>query len=116
MRLATTANLTWLVVYLATIAALVFILLETRQHTLASFDTDEQRGYWTHWKSEAQQVGQSQKNPVEHSEPDADEPPTLVLMRDHFAVVMSAGLLFGSLLFGVTMLLIRGIFSRSCSA
>ena len=111
MRLATKANLTWLVVYLATIAALVFIILETRQRTLASFDTDEQRGYWTHWKSEAQQVGQSHKNPVEHPEPKADEPPALLLMRDHFPVVMTAGVLFGSLLFGMTMVVLRGIFA-----
>ena len=112
MRLATIANLAWLIVYLAMIAALVFAILDVRQRTLASFDTPEQRALWAEWKNEAPQVGRSHKNPVEHPEPKADEPPGLLLMRDHFPVVISAGVIFGSLLFGVTMVLIRGIFSR----
>ena len=116
MRLATKANLAWLIAYLATITALVFTIVEVRQRALASLGTEEQLQHWEKWKNDAPQVGRSHKNPVEHPEPKADEPPGLLLMRDHFPVVMTAGLLFGSLLFGVTMLLIRGIFSRSCSA
>ena len=115
MRLATKTNLAWLIAYLATVAALVLAILDVRQRTLTSFDTDEQREHWTNWKSDAPQAGRSHKNPVEHPEPKADEPPALVLMRDHFPVVMTAGILFGSLLFGMTMVALRGIFRRKPS-
>ena len=112
MRLATKANLAWLIAYLATITALVFTIVEVRQRTLASFDTTEQRALWDEWKRKAPQAGQSHKNPVKHPQPKADEPPALLLMRDHFPVVMTAGVIFGSLLFGATMVFIRGIFAR----
>ena len=111
MRLATPANLAWLIVYLVTITALVLTILDVRQTTLASHGTDEKQQHWAEWKTEAPQVGRSHKNPVEHPEPKAEEPPALILMRDHFAVVIGGGLLFGSLLFGSIMVAIRGIFA-----
>ena len=45
--------------------------------------------------------------------PSATEPPALLLMRDHFAVVMSGSLLFSSLLFAALMLAVRGVLSAS---
>jgi hypothetical protein len=38
----------------------------------------------------------------------SDEPPTLVLLRDHFGVVVAMSLTVASCLFGFLMLVIRG--------
>ena len=45
--------------------------------------------------------------------PSTVEPPALLLMRDHFTVVMSGAVLFGSLLFATIALAARGALASS---
>ena len=104
------AHLVWLAAYLATIAALILGLLAVRRTTLHEMDTPEARAQWQAWRDAP--VNQDGPGPVRRRPPSSDEPPALVLMRDYFGVVMSASLVFGSLLFAAIMLAVRGAFSR----
>ncbi len=52
---------------------------------------------------------QRQDLPVRRKAPSSDEPPALVLMRDYFGVMLSGAVLFGSLLFAVLAIALRGV-------
>jgi hypothetical protein len=103
-------NLIWLALYLATITGIVLLVLAGRKTTLREFDTPEARAQWQAWREA--EPNQDTGGPVRRRPPSSVEPPALVLMRDYFAVVMSAAVLFGSLLFAALMMAARGVFSR----
>ena len=54
---------------------------------------------------------QSAGGPVERKVPSSPEAPGLVLMRDHFGVMLAAAIVFGSVLFAMAMFFIRGALS-----
>ena len=104
-----TANLVWLAVYLVAICSLVFYLLHFRAGVLRELDTPEARAEWQAWREAT--PNQSKDGPVQRRPPTTEEPPELLLMRDHFTVVMSGTVIFSSLLFGSIMYAVRGAFS-----
>jgi len=108
-----TANLVWLAVYLVTMIALVIYLLSFRAEVLREMDTPEARAEWQAWREST--PNQAVDGPVKRSPPTTDEPPQLLLMRDHFTVVMSGTVLFSSLLFVSIMYAVRGAFSSTQS-
>jgi len=67
------------------------------------------------WKKTREEMReeQSKHGPVERRMPKSDEPPALVLMRDHFAVMMVGALLFSSLLYWIIAWFITGILKGS---
>jgi len=103
------ANLIWLVAYLVYVAAVVLLVLYARGVTLREMDTPEARAQWQAWREAP--PNQDTGGPVRRQPPSASEPPALLLMRDHFAVVMSGAVIFGSLLFAAIMMAARGVLS-----
>jgi hypothetical protein len=106
-----TANLFWLAAYFTMLAAVVVLVLQGRTTTLREMDTPEARAQWQKWREA--EPNQTETGPVRRRPPSATEPPALLLMRDHFAVVMSGSVLFSSLLFAAIMMAVRGVLSTS---
>jgi hypothetical protein len=97
-----------LAVYVAGALGIVLGLARTRESTIANLSTPEQQAYWQKWKADAaRQDGTT--GPVARREPKSDEPPTLVLLRDHYPVIIVAGLTFYTFLFALAVFLGRGI-------
>jgi hypothetical protein len=110
-KLRTAANAVWLVAYLATITTVVLVVQWARTTTLRDMDTPEARAQWQTWREAP--PNQNTDGPVRRRPPATAEPPALLLMRDHFMMVMSGSLLFSSLLFAAIMMAARGVFSRA---
>jgi hypothetical protein len=86
-------------------------LFEARRRTLAQLESPHARQAWQAWKAEAQR----QSGPVARRIPQSNEPPALVLMRDHFGAVLMVSLVIGSFLFGFLAFLLRGVMAQSGS-
>jgi hypothetical protein len=101
-----------LAAYIAGAVGIVLGMARTRARTIEELSTPEQQAYWQEWKTEAaRQDGTT--GPVARREPKSDEPPTLVLLRDHYAVIVAASLTFYTFLFGLAVFLGRGIMRTS---
>ena len=101
----------WLLAYLIVLAAMVVLLFGIRRRTLTAMDTPQARAEWNEWREAARRQADG-SGPVQRRVPKSAEPPVLVLMRDHFLVCFVAVLVFGTLLFAVLMVMIRGAFSH----
>jgi hypothetical protein len=100
------------VVYIVGAATLLIGLLQWRTSTIAELSNPAERARWQEWKTEAaKQDGRS--GPVARRPPKSDEPPTLVLLRDHIGVLIAASLTFYSFLFGLAVFLGRGMLRGS---
>jgi hypothetical protein len=107
------SNLLWLLVYAIAMISVVTLVLSMRAATLRDLDTPEARAEWQAWREAP--PNSDTTGPVRRKPPSATEPPALVLMRDHFAVVMSGSVIFSSLLFAAIMIAARGALSRSAN-
>jgi len=102
----------WLVIYCVTILAVIGLVLQVRKTTLREMATPEAQAEWQEWReAEPNRDG----GPVRRRPPSTAEPPALVLMRDHFTVVICGSLLFSSLLFAAIMMAARGVFAADKS-
>jgi hypothetical protein len=103
------AGLLWLVAYLATTALIVWAVYWLRARAMESLSTPEARAEWEQWRQAAAEP--PAPGGVARKAPTSPEPPGLVLMRDHFGVMLAAAIVSGSVLFGVLMIFIRGAVS-----
>lgn len=103
-------NLLWLAAYVAVIAAIVALMFQLRRVTLQTMGTPEARAEWEAWRKSP--PNQRTDLPVKRRPPSSPEPPSLVLMRDYFGVMLSAAVVFGSLLFTAIAIAARGAFGR----
>jgi hypothetical protein len=112
---ATTYRFHWgdavsLLLYIAMVTLLVLSLERTRRYALQDFATTAAQEQWSEWRDDVQK--QSKKvGPVSRRTPKSTQPPTLVLLRDHYPVVLGGALLMSSLLFFVLVFFCRAIFS-----
>jgi hypothetical protein len=98
----------WLASYAITILIVIGAVLQVRKTTLRDMATPEAQAQWQEWReAEPNQAG----GPVRRRPPSTVEPPALVLMRDHFTVVICGSVLFSSLLFAAIMMAARGVFA-----
>ncbi|MCG8586652.1 MAG: hypothetical protein MI757_18270 [Pirellulales bacterium] len=114
MKLSKT-NIGWLVAYAIWIAAFVVALLEARRYTIAHLSGAQSQADWQRFKEDARAksgIDGPIEGPVQRKVPKPDEPPQLLLLRDYFAVCLAGTLLFGSVLFVMLMVAIRGSLSR----
>ncbi len=91
----------WGLGYVAMLAALVFGIFAARRTAL---DPSSQAANTRHWREFRQALREQAKSgPVARRslEKEIPEPPTLVLLRDHFGVCLTAGVVFLSLLYGM---------------
>ncbi len=102
----------WGLAYLACAGAITVTAWRARQSAIAVYESPEGRAEWREWKEAAQEMA-SKGGPLARRAPKSDEPPALVLLRDHFATCLAGMLLAFSALFGVLMLLIRGAYGGS---
>ena len=102
------AGVAWLVAYLVTIALIVGLVLHVRANILESLSTPEARAEWDQWRRAADE--QSKSGPVRRAKSESPEPPTLVLLRDYFGIMLTAAIVFSSLLFATAMIAIRGAY------
>jgi hypothetical protein len=98
-----------LVVYLGGAVGIVFALKNARTDAIESLSTPEEQARWQKWKADAAQQG----GPVARRPPKSDEPPTLVLLRDHFGVLVVASLVFYTFLFALAVFLGQGMMRGS---
>ncbi len=95
----------WAVAYLAFLALVIWGCFAARQSALATFGTPAAQAEWDAWRAAAAE--QAESGPVRRKVPKSTEPPALVLMRDYFGVVLSAAVVFGSVLFALLALFLR---------
>ena len=97
-----------LAVYLAGAVGIVVALGNARDDAIENLSTPEELAHWQKWKAEATR----ERAPVARRAPKSDEPPTLVLLRDHYAVLVAASLVFYTFLFALVVFLGRGMTRR----
>lgn len=95
----------WLATWALTMIATVAIMSRVRQRELERFQQPDQAAAWDAWRSAAAAGG----GPVARRTPKSDEPPTLRLLRDHYAVCLGGMLVFESVFLGFLGLLVCGM-------
>ena len=105
----TKANFGYIAAYLIMLAAVIVLVIQARRTTLREMDTPEAHAQWQTWRQA--EPNQNTSGSVRRQPPSSAEPPALLLMRDHFAVVMSGSVIFSSLLFAAIMMAVRGVLS-----
>ncbi len=96
-------------IYLVTMAAMVWGLFAARQTVLADLGSAESLREWQKWKAESQTKKDS---PVARRPTKADEPPALTLFRDYFVAIVVTAVAVGSFLFAFLTMLVRGVMRR----
>jgi len=102
----TPSNLAWLTGYIVMLVALIIGLRSYRGSAIARHSTKEAIANWHDWRNAAGEIGNG--GPVEREKPSSREPPTLVLMRDHFTVCLGTCLLLSSCVYTWFMICARG--------
>ncbi|HEV2969796.1 MAG TPA: hypothetical protein VGY55_07385 [Pirellulales bacterium] len=103
----------WIVIYLTAIGAIAIYTVHVRNQMLADakgIAKDEQS--WQDWR-EAASKQDGINGPVERVLPPSTEPPMLMLMRDHFGVILGASVVFPGIILGFLMLVARGVLMRA---
>ncbi len=98
-----------LVVYFGGAVGIVFVVANARVDAIENLSAPEEQAHWQEWKAEAAREG----GPVARRPPKSDEPPTLVLLRDHYPVMVGASLVFYTFLFALAVFLGRGMMRGS---
>ena len=106
-RLSPSTLLIWLV-YVALVGVLLAVLTVARQRVLASPDQAAEQEEWQQWRDEAARQG-SGDGPVSRRVPRATEPPTRVLLRDHFTTSLIILIVLSTALYFALAAMIRGV-------
>lgn len=97
------------VLYVAFLCVLVTLLLIARQRALSTDSSVASQENWQDWRAEAKRQ-QEGTGPVSRRVPKSSEPPSLVLLRDHFATSLAIVLTLSSALFFTIAIMVRGVF------
>ncbi|MBL9094951.1 MAG: hypothetical protein JNL96_27285 [Planctomycetaceae bacterium] len=99
----------WLLfAYALVVAATTLGMNVARNRTLASFDNTAAKAEWDEWREETKRQAENPTGPVKRREAKAQEPPMLILMRDHFPAAVGTTLLAVSFFFWFFAITIRG--------
>lgn len=110
MKMAKTLSnqdIAWFGLLVVVLAAISFAMFRVRDTVLQSAGADSQED-WEAWR-EAVKEGQGESRPVQRRVPKSEEPPALVLLRDHFAVCLAIALVLSAVLLGTLVLFARGV-------
>ncbi|MBC8351243.1 MAG: hypothetical protein H8E66_04620 [Planctomycetes bacterium] len=94
--------------YTVFLCALVSGSVVARQHVLKTESSATSQEDWQDWRSEAQRQ-QAGSGPVSRRVPKSSEPPSLVLLRDHFATSLTILVVLSSALFFTIAIMVRGV-------
>jgi hypothetical protein len=97
----------WTAAYIALAAIVVVGMFRWRRAVLAELSTPESLAAWREWREDVSQKNSS-LGPIERKVPKSEEPPTLVLMRDNFAVSLVGAVFFSSLLYWIIAWFVTG--------
>ncbi len=93
--------------YIAFACALVAMLVVARGRAIADTNPANADVSWQDWRAEAKRQ-QEGNGPVSRRVPKSTEPPTRVLLRDHFATSLTILLGLSSALFFAVAFMVRG--------
>ena len=110
---ASRAWLVWLIAYLVVEIVVVGLVFQAREMALREMNTPEARAQWEAWREA--EPNTTDQGGVRRRPPSSPEPPTLVLLRDHFGVILGGAVFFSSLLFGSVAIVVRGALSNSAT-
>ena len=96
------------VLYVLLLCILVSLSLVARQRALITDGTVTSQANWQDWRAEAQRQ-QDGNGPVTRRVPRSSEPPSLVLLRDHFATSLAILLVLTSALYFTIAIMVRGV-------
>lgn len=102
------STLGWLGGWLIMLVLLTTGLLTVQRRVVTSLDKPEVRAQWQLWKQEAQRQTKLGAGPVQRKAPRTNEPPALILMRDHFPAVWGCSTLLMSCLYTFLAIAMRG--------
>jgi hypothetical protein len=108
------SNLPWIIAFGVGFISIVFVMTTVQQSVLAHYDAADQEA-WQQWKRDAGNKD-GRLGPVQRREPKSDEPPGLVLLRDHFPAVVISILVFYTCMFGFALFLAKGMARHQHSA
>ena len=91
--------------YLLVRAALAASLASARRHVIETLDTPEARAQWEKFLKAERERAEQQDAPVRRRVSTSDEPPHLVLLRDHFAAILGSLALLLTCLYGFLALM-----------
>jgi len=95
--------------YVVIVGAAVWGICAARAAIVAQFGTPEARRDWQAWKAETERL--SRAHPALERRPvTSDEPPSLVLMRDHFGTILAGGVTIVSFVVAFLLLALDGSF------
>jgi hypothetical protein len=109
-------NMIWLVAYIIWIGVLLGALFQARSYTIENLSDDASRANWLSFKQDARPksgIDGPVEGPVQRRVPKPNEPPQLLLLRDYFGTCLAGTLIFGSALFIMIMIALRGVFAKS---
>lgn len=97
----------WGVGYFALLAGVLYAMDAARSYAVTQMATDESLADWRKWRED---VRREQRSPevVARRVPKSVEPPMLVLLRDHYPVLLGGAIMFSSILYGTLAWLITG--------
>ncbi len=99
---------TWIAGYLLLISVTVFWLWSARQSVLASLANDAAQAEWREFKAEVIREQNRSDTPVDRRPPTSDEPPSLILLRDHFGGIVFGSLVVLSFLYAFVVFVVQG--------
>jgi hypothetical protein len=100
-------NLPWMLIYAVGFIAIMFLLTGVQKSVLSAYDAEDEAA-WLAWKRDAGNKD-GRLGPIARRAPATDEPPSLVLLRDHFPAVVVSILVFYTCMFGFTMFIGKGM-------
>lgn len=99
-------NVFWLIGYLLVIAGLFIVMTRYRANAIDTYGTPEAKANWQAWRDAAETAGE--EGWIDRSRPASSDPPSLVLMRDHFYACLGISWLLTSCLYVWLMVCARG--------
>ena len=104
-------KLGWIIASICWIGLTVALMLLLRNNILESFDRNA-ADQWQAWRDHVKQEQEGAAT-VQRRVPSSELPPAFVLMQDHFAVCLTAAVVFSLLLFATFSFLLTGVLSSS---
>jgi hypothetical protein len=95
--------------YAVVLALIAWAVLAARERTLRLLGTPEALQQWRDFQQQERDRAAQSGQPVRRHVPTSLEPPALVLMRDHFPVILIGALAIGSTFYGFAVFVLRGL-------
>lgn len=102
------ATLVIWVVYVVLLVGMCAGLAVARRSALQSLGGTDADQRWEEWRAEAERQ-EDGAGPVSRRKPKSDQPPTLVLLRDHFATSLAILVALTSAVYFTIALMVRGV-------